>query len=41
MDQRVVDELARIVGDGFVSTRDDVLLTYSASASTGYDSVRP
>ena len=41
MDQRVVDELARIVGDEFVSTRDDVLLTYSASASTGYDPVRP
>ncbi len=41
MNQKVVDELARIVGDEFVSTRDDVLLTYSASASTGYDSVRP
>jgi len=41
VDQKVVDELARIVGDEFVSTRDDVLLTYSASASIGYDSVRP
>lgn len=41
MDQRIVIQLTEIVGDEYVSTRKDVLLTYSASASIGYDSVMP
>ncbi|NWF96577.1 MAG: FAD-binding oxidoreductase [Candidatus Thorarchaeota archaeon] len=41
MDRNVVRQLAAVVGDEYVSTREDVLLSYSASASTGYDSVRP
>ena len=41
LDAGVVRQLARIVGDENISTRKDVLLTYSASASTGYDSSMP
>ena len=41
MEKKVVDELSAIVGEEFVSTRQDVLLTYSASASIGYDRVMP
>ncbi|TFG07843.1 FAD-binding oxidoreductase [Candidatus Thorarchaeota archaeon] len=41
MDQKIVSELAAIVGDDYVSTREDVLLTYSHSASIGYDGVMP
>ncbi|MBD3406830.1 MAG: FAD-binding protein [Candidatus Lokiarchaeota archaeon] len=41
MDGKVISELIEIVGTDYVSTRPDVLLTYSASASTGYDSVLP
>ena len=41
MDQGIVRQLGQIVGNEYVSTRKDVLLTYSSSASTGYDSVMP
>jgi glycolate oxidase len=41
LDQKIVSELAAIVGDDYVSTREDVLLTYSHSASIGYDGVMP
>ncbi|TFF91222.1 FAD-binding oxidoreductase [Candidatus Thorarchaeota archaeon] len=41
MDQKVVSKLASIVGNEYVSTREDVLLTYSHSASIGYDGVMP
>ncbi|MFW9931283.1 MAG: FAD-binding oxidoreductase [Candidatus Thorarchaeota archaeon] len=41
MDQSVIQKLEAIVGKEYVSTRNDVLLTYSASASTGYDRVIP
>lgn len=41
MDKDVIEQLVNIVGAEFVSTRKDVLLTYSASASTGYDRVIP
>jgi glycolate oxidase len=41
LDQRVVRQLSVIVGSEYVSIRKDVLLTYSASASTGYDAVLP
>ncbi|MHA1652741.1 MAG: FAD-binding oxidoreductase [Candidatus Thorarchaeota archaeon] len=37
MDPKLVKELEDIVGEEYVSTRPDVLLTYSHSASTGYD----
>ncbi len=41
MDKEIVKELSSIVGEEYVSTRRDVLLTYSASASTSYDRVFP
>jgi len=41
LDKAVIDQLADIVGTEYVSTRQDVLLTYSASASIGYDRVIP
>ncbi|MHA1636516.1 MAG: FAD-binding oxidoreductase, partial [Candidatus Thorarchaeota archaeon] len=41
MEKKAIEELAKIVGEEYVSTRKDVLLTYSASASTGYDPVLP
>ncbi|MHA1614315.1 MAG: FAD-binding oxidoreductase, partial [Candidatus Thorarchaeota archaeon] len=41
MDKSVVQKLAAIVGEEFISTRKDVLLTYSTSASTSYDPVIP
>ena len=41
MDKEIVKELSSIVGEEYVSTRRDVLLTYSASASTCYDRVFP
>ena len=41
MDRKIVEELENIVGKKYVSTRKDVLLTYSASASTSYDPVLP
>ncbi len=41
MDQKIVRQLGDIVGNEYASTRKDVLLAYSASASTGYDAVLP
>jgi len=41
VDKSIIKKLAEIVGSEYVSTRQDVLLTYSASASTGYDRVFP
>ncbi|MCK5238650.1 MAG: FAD-binding oxidoreductase, partial [Candidatus Thorarchaeota archaeon] len=41
MDPSFVQALVDIVGEEFVSTRADVLLTYSVSASIGYDRVVP
>jgi glycolate oxidase len=41
LDLKVVRELEIIVGTEYVSTREDILLTYSSSASMGYDSVLP
>lgn len=41
MDKEIVEELSRIVGEEYVSTRKDILLTYSTSASTSYDRVFP
>ncbi|NHJ15023.1 MAG: FAD-binding oxidoreductase [Candidatus Thorarchaeota archaeon] len=41
LNKKAVREIAAIVGDAYVSTRQDVLLSYSVSASTGYDSVIP
>ncbi|MHA1771691.1 MAG: FAD-binding oxidoreductase [Candidatus Thorarchaeota archaeon] len=41
MDKKIVDEIAAIVGEEYVSTRQDVLLTYSQSASTGFDGAMP
>lgn len=41
MDTSFVQALVDIVGEEFVSTRADVLLTYSVSASIGYDRVVP
>ncbi|MEM2141860.1 MAG: FAD-binding oxidoreductase [Candidatus Thorarchaeota archaeon] len=41
MDDRTISELANIVGEENLSTRRDVLLTYSVSASTGYDAATP
>jgi FAD/FMN-containing dehydrogenase len=41
VDKKVVEELVDIVGEEYVSTRQDVLLTYSTSASIGYDRVFP
>lgn len=37
MDKRALKELAAVVGEEYLSTRRDVLLTYSASASTSYE----
>ena len=41
MDSKIVRELARIVGDKFISTKEDVLYAYGASASMSYDRVVP
>jgi glycolate oxidase len=41
MDAAVVRELAKIVGEDYVSTREDVLLTYSETASMAKDPVKP
>ncbi|MFW9848152.1 MAG: FAD-binding oxidoreductase [Candidatus Thorarchaeota archaeon] len=41
MDPSFIQALVDIVGEEYVSTRNDVLLTYSASASIGYDRVFP
>ena len=41
MDPEVVRELAAIVGEEYISTRKDVLIAYSVSASTSYEPVLP
>lgn len=41
MKKEVVQKLVAIVGEEFVSTKKDVLLTYSVSASTSYEPVLP
>ena len=41
MDKEIVRELSKIVGEDYISTRQDVLLTYSTSASTSYERVLP
>ena len=41
MDKEIVRELSKIVGEDYISTREDVLLTYSTSASTSYERVLP
>ena len=41
MDKEIVKELSSIVGEEYISTRKDVLLTYSSSASTSYERVLP
>ncbi len=41
MNKKVIDDLSRIVGDEFISTRPDVLLAYSQSASMASDGVFP
>jgi FAD/FMN-containing dehydrogenase len=41
VDKEIVRELSKIVGEKYISTRKDVLLTYSTSASTSYESVIP
>ncbi|TFF84556.1 FAD-binding oxidoreductase [Candidatus Thorarchaeota archaeon] len=37
MDKKALKELRSVVGEEYLSTRKDVLLTYSASASTSYE----
>ncbi len=41
MDNDIVQKLTSIVGETYISTREDILLSYSVSASTSYDSVVP
>lgn len=41
MDIEIIQKLAAIVGKKYISTRKDVLLTYSFSASTSYEPVLP
>ena len=41
MDNEVVRKLTTIVGEEYISTRADILLAYSVSASTSYDPVLP
>ncbi|MFW9981766.1 MAG: FAD-binding oxidoreductase [Candidatus Thorarchaeota archaeon] len=41
MDKKIVRELSDIVGEEYISTRADVLLAYSTSASMSYDPVLP
>jgi len=41
VDKEILKELSDIVGEEYISTRKDVLLSYSTSASMGYDSVLP
>jgi len=37
VDKEIVKELSKIVGEDYISTRKDILLTYSTSASTTYE----
>ena len=41
MDKSLITELAKIVGEEYISTRQDVLLAYSQSASMAIDPVMP
>ncbi|NHJ15024.1 MAG: FAD-binding oxidoreductase [Candidatus Thorarchaeota archaeon] len=41
MDRRVLDKLKAIVGEDYISTREDVLLAYSETASMAKESVKP
>jgi FAD/FMN-containing dehydrogenase len=41
VDTEVVRKLAAIVGEEYISTRKDVLIAYSVSASTSYEPVMP
>lgn len=41
MDKQIITELSEVVGEEFVSTRQDVLLAYSVSASMASDAVLP
>ena len=41
MDSEIINQLSEIVGEEFVSTRNDVLLTYSSSASMAKKPVKP
>ena len=41
MEDEIVQKLVSIVGEEYVSTRNDVLLAYSTSASMSYDTVLP
>lgn len=41
MEDSIVQNLVEIVGEEYVSTRQDVLLAYSTSASMSYDNVLP
>jgi glycolate oxidase len=41
LDPRVITELEEIVGAEYVSTREDVLIAYSVSASTSFEPVVP
>jgi len=41
VDSQILQKLIAILGEEYVSTRKDVLLTYSVSASTSYDPVLP
>ena len=41
MEASILDQLVAIVGDENLSTREDVLLTYSTSASMAKEPVRP
>lgn len=41
MEKSVIDELSKIVGEEFISTRQDVLLSYSQTSSMASDPVMP
>jgi FAD/FMN-containing dehydrogenase len=41
VDKEIVRELSKIVGEDYISTRKDVLLAYSTSASMSYETVLP
>ena len=41
MKEQIIRNLVEIVGDEYISTRDDILLAYSCTASMGVEPVRP
>jgi FAD/FMN-containing dehydrogenase len=41
VDSKILRELAKIVGEKYISTKEDVLFAYGASASMSYDRVVP